>query len=135
MTAFHPSTLHQNCFFAAEAPATADVWTLANLLYELRAGLQLFDDFFANSDNVLKVVVDALGRRLPEPLWSTWPARSKIFYDAGQHEFVFLYLLCGSDNKICGEEKNFLWLPRPPSSEREAEQLYARLGSMLKYEP
>jgi serine/threonine protein kinase len=65
----------------AIASKAADVWALACTIFELRAATPLFDSFFASPDQLLRQVVQTLGR-LPERWWRAWPARTLFFNDA-----------------------------------------------------
>ncbi|KAI5795810.1 protein kinase [Geopyxis carbonaria] len=72
---------------AAFAPAcvgaAADLWALGCCVFEMRAGAALFDMFFGTRDEVVRQVVQCLGR-LPEALWRMWEARGAFFDDAGR---------------------------------------------------
>ncbi|KAL2371953.1 CMGC/SRPK protein kinase [Blastomyces gilchristii SLH14081] len=64
--------------FDAKASVWADLWALGCIIYEIRAGTQLFASFFGGPDEVLRQIVQTFGK-LPEPWWSAWTARQTYF--------------------------------------------------------
>lgn len=61
---------------------TSETWSLACTLSEIRAGAQLFASF-NTQDEILRQIVQTLGK-LPEPWWSAWEARSRVFDEEGR---------------------------------------------------
>lgn len=62
--------------------AASDVWALACVIFELRAGYPLFEDYGGSKETVIKEIVQSLGK-LPEPWWNAWKSRDKYFDDDG----------------------------------------------------
>ncbi|KAK9319816.1 kinase-like domain-containing protein [Lipomyces orientalis] len=59
-------------FFEEKASVWSDIWALGCTIFEIRAGFQLFESFFDDSDDVIRQIVETLGK-LPEP----WMGRPK----------------------------------------------------------
>jgi serine/threonine protein kinase len=60
-----------------------DIWALGCTLFEIRAGGPLFATFFGGRDEVVRQMVQTLGK-LPEPWWSEWTPRKRYFNDDGR---------------------------------------------------
>jgi serine/threonine protein kinase len=119
--------------------AAADVWALGCTLYQLRGGIELFEDFLSKTDEMLCQMVRTLGR-LPEPLWRAWSARSAYFDDDGRprddsNADTTPFPLAAHVDAIGAEMENCLWQPPPPPSAEEAGQLCNLLDTILKMEP
>lgn len=54
-----------------QADRPSEIWSLACTLFETRSGAQLFASFFNTHDEILRQMVQALGK-FPEPWWSAW---------------------------------------------------------------
>lgn len=66
--------------FNRKAGFKSDIWALGTTIFEIRAGTQLFASFFGGRDEILRQMVQALGK-LPEPWWSSWGKRHLYFDD------------------------------------------------------
>ena len=53
------------------------------MIFQIRAGFQLFDPFLASDTLILQQIVGTLGR-FPDPWWSTWEAREQWFDETGE---------------------------------------------------
>ena len=60
--------------FDLKASIWSDSWALACTIFEIRAGLQLFEAFLQTPDEILSQMVRALGK-LPEAWWEAWMAK------------------------------------------------------------
>ncbi len=58
-----------NGFPRRAASFQSDVWALACTMYEIRAGYPLFETFIGQLNDILRQMVEMLGK-LPEPWWS-----------------------------------------------------------------
>jgi serine/threonine protein kinase len=124
----------------AIASKAADVWALACTIFELRAATPLFDSFFASPDQLLRQVVQTLGR-LPDRWWRAWPARTLFFDDAsGKPHQSWAHVPAGRPLAVefplhdciadIGTES-----AAPAPSVVEAAQLEDLLAQLLRYEP
>ena len=52
----------------------SDAWALGCAIFEIRAGSALFESFFGGPDEILRQIVQTLGR-LPDLWWSRWENR------------------------------------------------------------
>ena len=62
---------------------SSETWSLTCTLFEIRAGAQLFASFFNTHDEILRQIVQTLGK-LPEPWWSAWEGCSRYFDEEGR---------------------------------------------------
>ncbi|KAG5646716.1 hypothetical protein DXG03_002398 [Asterophora parasitica] len=69
--------------FERRAGFEADIWTLACVIFELRAGFSLFESFLGGDTEVLIQTVDTLGR-LPDPWWGAFAHHSHWFEEDGR---------------------------------------------------
>lgn len=53
----------------------SEIWSLGCVIYEIRAGQQLFEDWLGNEDDALSQIVQMLGK-MPDPWWHAWVKRS-----------------------------------------------------------
>lgn len=60
-----------------------DVWSLGCLLFEIRGGEPLFENWFCTDDMMIHRIVMLLGK-LPEPWWNSWEGKSKFYHESGQ---------------------------------------------------
>ncbi|KAK3705099.1 hypothetical protein LTR37_013466 [Vermiconidia calcicola] len=60
-----------------------EAWSLACLLFEIRAGNPLFTSIMGSKDEIIQQMVQMKGK-LPEPWWSAWDRRSKLFDEDGK---------------------------------------------------
>ncbi|KAK9374657.1 protein kinase [Lipomyces chichibuensis] len=70
-------------FFEEKASNLADIWALGCMIFEIRAGFQLFESFFNDPDDVIRQMVQTFGK-LPEPWWSSWDRRNDYFDEDGK---------------------------------------------------
>lgn len=61
----------------------SDMWALGCTIFEIQAGAQIFASFFGGPDEVIRQMVQTLGK-LPEPWWSSWECRYTYFNDDGK---------------------------------------------------
>ena len=84
---YEPATplhyLSPEAFFDSKIGLASDVWALACLIFEIRAGWQLFDSFFNSDALVLKRMVETMGR-FPDPWWGSWQDRHPWFDETGE---------------------------------------------------
>ncbi|KAK9236476.1 kinase-like domain-containing protein [Lipomyces kononenkoae] len=57
-------------FFEQKASNLSDIWALGCTIFEICAGFQLFESLFDDPDDVMRQMVQTLGK-LPEPWWSS----------------------------------------------------------------
>lgn len=69
--------------FDGRAGMEADVWALGCAIFEIRAGMPLFEPFFASDTDILRQTVEVLGR-LPDPWWSSFEERNQWFEENGE---------------------------------------------------
>lgn len=69
--------------FDGKLSTSSDIWALACILFEIRAGTQLFASFFGGTDEVLRQMIQTLGN-LPEPWWLAWDNRYTYFGEDGK---------------------------------------------------
>lgn len=60
-----------------------DIWALGCAIFEINAGFALFDPFLASDIDILRQMVETLGR-LPDPWWSAFKERAIWFEEDGQ---------------------------------------------------
>ena len=61
----------------------ADIWALGCAIFEIRAGFALFESFLGNEVDILRQMVEMLGR-LPDPWWGVFEQRALWFEEDGQ---------------------------------------------------
>lgn len=69
--------------FDRKAGIKSDIWALGSTIFEIRAGTQLFASFFGGPNEILRQMVQTLGK-LPEPWWNSWEQRKMYFDDDGK---------------------------------------------------
>jgi len=69
--------------FDNRASVWSDIWALGCTVFEIRAGSQLFSSFLGGPDEVIRQMMQTLGK-LPEPWWSAWEQRSAYFDENGR---------------------------------------------------
>ncbi|KAF8810776.1 kinase-like protein [Phlegmacium glaucopus] len=67
----------------------SDVWALACMIFEIRAGFPLFEAFPGGNDEVLKEIVSTFGK-LPEPWWGAFENRHLWFDEDGKPKATVL---------------------------------------------
>jgi serine/threonine protein kinase len=68
-------------FFDMKVGIASDIWALACPIFEIRAGLPLFDNFFGSNTLIHKQIVETLDKfPEPEPWWSAWAER-RFWFD------------------------------------------------------
>ena len=61
----------------------SEIWALACLLFEIRAGNPLFTSIMGGADEAIQQIVQMKGK-LPEPWWHWWDKRKLCFDDHGK---------------------------------------------------
>lgn len=69
--------------FDYKKSVASDIWALGCVLFEIVAGEQLFDDQFGIDDDLIKQLVQVLGK-LPEKYWKAWGGRGEYFEENGE---------------------------------------------------
>ncbi|KAK9258051.1 kinase-like domain-containing protein [Lipomyces tetrasporus] len=70
-------------YFKGKASVWSDIWALGCTIFEIRAGEQLFASFLGGPHEVIRHIVQTLGK-LPEPWWSSWKLRDAFFDEHGK---------------------------------------------------
>lgn len=60
----------------------ADIWALACAIFAIRAGFVLFESFLGSDVDILRQIVEMLGR-LPDPWWAAFEQRMLWFEGTG----------------------------------------------------
>ena len=139
--------------FEGRAGFEADIWTLGCAIFEIRAGFPLFEPFLGSDIDLLRKMVEMLGR-LPDPWWGAFKQRAHWFGEDGQpkseqdQERAGLFLKT-SGTSIRAKLLRIGELDAPPSEdegpmiehtgvrlpEKEVDLLADLLQKMLKYSP
>ncbi|KAL5483266.1 hypothetical protein ACEPAI_8496 [Sanghuangporus weigelae] len=144
-TAYH--YLSPEVYFDSKVTFASDVWALACVIFEIRAGFALFEPFLANEHMILKQMVEMLGR-FPDPWWRSWDQRLKLFEESGepkpeeQQQKAYLFVRAEKTSirrKLCSvgvpdEAYDGITLGTPLEKE-EVDLLADLLERMLKYLP
>lgn len=69
--------------FDGKLSTSSDEWALACILFEIRAGTKLFASFFGGTDEILRQLVQTLGKLLA-PWWLAWDNRYTYFGEDGK---------------------------------------------------
>lgn len=69
-------------YFDGDVSFASDVWALACVIFQIRAGVSPFDAWFDTINPTLKEMVWTLGR-LPDPWWDSWEERRRSFEENG----------------------------------------------------
>ena len=69
--------------FESKVGPESEVWSLACVLYEIRAGDPLFMSFFGGNNEIIEQMVQTKGK-LPNPWWKAWEKRSLRFDEDGK---------------------------------------------------
>jgi len=69
--------------FEGRVGLEADIWALGCAIFEIRAGFALFESFLGSDVDILRQMVETLGR-LPDPWWAAFEQRSQWFEGDGQ---------------------------------------------------
>ncbi|KAK0268912.1 hypothetical protein LTR35_015181 [Friedmanniomyces endolithicus] len=70
-------------FFESKVSPASEAWSLACVLYEIRAGDPLFTSIMGGRDEIIMQMMQMKGK-LPGPWWSSWEGRSRWFDDNGK---------------------------------------------------
>ena len=70
-------------WFEGRVGLEADIWTLGCAIFEIRAGFALFESFLGSDVDILRQMVETLGR-LPDPWWTAFEQRTLWFEGDGQ---------------------------------------------------
>ena len=69
--------------FEGRVGLEADIWALGCAIFEIRAGFALFESFLGSDVDILRQMVETLGR-LPDPWWAAFEQRALWFEEGGQ---------------------------------------------------
>ncbi|TKA79218.1 hypothetical protein B0A55_03966 [Friedmanniomyces simplex] len=69
--------------FESKLTLASEAWSLACLLFEIRAGNPLFTSIMGGRDEVIQQMVQMKGK-LPEPWWTSWDKRATCFDEEGK---------------------------------------------------
>ena len=69
--------------FATEVGLASDIWALACVFFEIKAGYAPFEDWLGTTDTTLKEMTRVLGK-FPEQWWNAWEGRSQWFEESGE---------------------------------------------------
>lgn len=69
--------------FEGRAGLETDIWALGCAIFEIRAGFALFESFLGSEVDILRQMVETLGR-LPDPWWAAFEQRTLWFEGDGQ---------------------------------------------------
>lgn len=72
----------ETIFESTVSPAS-EIWSLACLLFEIRAGNPLFTSIIGGRDEIIQQMVQMEGK-LPEPWWQSWEKRCVCFDESGR---------------------------------------------------
>ena len=139
--------------FEGRVDLKADIWALGCAIFEIRAGFALFESFFGCDAEIVKRMVETLGR-LPDPWWAAFKQRALWFEEDGQpkndqdQERTGSLLRAGrssiraklleigeQDDPPSEDEGPMIEKPGVRLHEEEVELLEDLLGKMLKYNP
>jgi serine/threonine-protein kinase SRPK3 len=131
-----PETRFEGAFTLA-----TDVWSLACLLFEIRAGAPLFDTFLGSDAYILSQMVSTLGK-LPDPWWAAWDKRLESFTEDGEPLRMSktsireqLHDIGTQDEKPWEQEGTLIEETGTRLAEEEVELLGDLLEKMLRYRP
>ncbi|KAG9206227.1 hypothetical protein G6514_004950 [Epicoccum nigrum] len=122
-------------FMEPEAPISfsAEIWSLACVIFSIMGERTLFDSWFPSKDAILALHIDTLGR-LPDEWWVNWENRAKFFDDQNQR--------INGDSRRSLEDRLEFSIQKPrwehgmATMDDEEKQAFLELmGSMLKYRP
>ncbi|KXN81007.1 Serine/threonine-protein kinase SRPK [Leucoagaricus sp. SymC.cos] len=139
--------------FEGRVGLETDVWALGYAIFEIRAGVALFEPLLGSDVDILRQTVETLGR-LPDPWWGAFKQRALWFEEDGQpkserdQERAGLLLKAYRSSiraklRAIGEqdvppsedEGPMIDKPGVQLSEKEFELLGDLLEKMLKYRP
>jgi serine/threonine-protein kinase SRPK3 len=131
----------------------ADIWALGCVIFEIRAGFALFESFLGSDVDILRQMVETLGR-LPDPWWAAFEQRALWFEGDGQpkseqdqerggvllkayRSYIRAKLLeiGGQDDPLSEDEGPVIEKPGVRLPEEEVGLLEDLLEKMLKYIP
>ncbi|RDL38376.1 Kinase-like protein [Venustampulla echinocandica] len=69
--------------FDSKVSKCSEIWALGCVIFELRAGQQLFPSWSGGQDEILRQMVQTLGI-LPDGWWNAWEKRTNFFNDDGK---------------------------------------------------
>lgn len=70
-------------WFEGRVGLEVDIWTLGCTIFEIRTGFALFKSFLGSDVDILRQMVETLGR-LPDPWWTAFEQRMLWFEGDGQ---------------------------------------------------
>lgn len=137
--------------FESKLTSTSEVWSLACLLFEIRAGNPLFTSIMGGRDEIMQQMVQMKGR-LPDPWWQSWDKRSMCFDEDGKPhadwpdgiamavEYPVEQMIAdiGSQDEggaFFGSEVEILEPKDTTVPEKEAESMADLLNRVLRWEP
>lgn len=69
--------------FESKVSVYSEIWALGCVLFEIRAGQELFSSWMGGQDEILRQIVQTFGR-LPEKWWSAWDKKTDFFDEDGK---------------------------------------------------
>jgi serine/threonine-protein kinase SRPK3 len=115
-----------------------DIWSLGCLIFEIRTGSCLFEQYFGGPDEVLRDIVLTLGK-LPEPWWSSWAKRTQYFDESGAAKKPYqLRNIRSALEEVGNHRQSWFDLFEKPGMQipqKEIEPLDDLLKKMLRYTP
>ena len=132
-----PETLFDKKFSFA-----SDIWVLACIIFEIRAGYSLITSFLADEETVMRDFVGLFGK-LPDPWWNAFEERHIWFHENGQpkspdYKSSIRERLQGigeKDEPPIDEEGPMIEIVGTRLEEVEVELLSDLLEKMFKYNP
>lgn len=132
------SYLAPEAIFDRQTSFWSDIWALGCTIFEIRSGTQLFASFFGNSAEILRQMVQTLGK-LPEPWWNEWEQRYAYFDDQGKPKQTWAnniplaveYPLVEQINDIGTEDGDDEDEGVEKALDRKEQQLMERMGTKL----
>lgn len=137
--------------FESKISPLSDVWSLACVLFEIRAGSPLFSSLIGGQGGIVQQMVQMKGK-LPDQWWSCWEKRSMCFDEEGkplkewpngiameiEYPLEEMITDIGSeddDAAMFGSEVSILEPKNTRVPKTEAESMKDLLESMLRWSP
>lgn len=138
--------------FESKYDQFSEIWALACVLFEVRAGNPLFTNIMGRADEIIQRMVQMKGK-LPDPWWKRWDKRTMYFREDGQplddwpegRVLAVQYLLEEMIGDIGSEDDDSAVASGPAAemlerswtkvSEHEREAIKDLLDGMLQWQP